>query len=140
MLVRRDRVVDILSWTTWGFRWIGIAGGVLVIFFFFVAFTGQHIPDTNVDHQWRACKIAFIVGLSSLFVALGTGIWHRFATTALERYLDTHCANCDFNLGPLINERKDARCTTFEAGEVIRNSLFLDITCPKCKTSRVVHE
>jgi hypothetical protein len=145
MLSHRVRNVEILRWITWGLTVVSLAGGALTAFFLFVAHLIQSTAEISswsvaVDPQRQACMTSAVVTVVCSLLAIGFFIWHRIARNILDRYAATHCSQCGFDLGSIIQERRNARNATSLVGEPLPTSLYFEVTCQVCKTQRVVRE
>jgi hypothetical protein len=144
MLSRRVRNVAILQLITWGLMMVSLAGWVLTAFFFYVAHLIQSTAEISswsvpVDPQWQVSKTSLVVSAVCSPLAIGFFIWHRIARNVLERYAATHCSECGFDLGNIIEKRRRARNAPL-VDEMPPTSLYFEVTCEVCKTQRVIRE
>ena len=140
MLSERAKRVETLRLIFKVFAVLGIGGLLSAIIFFFAAYTGQFIPNANVEWVWRSFQISIITTGVCGLAALGFSISHRQARKALERYSETHCAECGHDLALLIHEKKEQRKRDRSRGTAVHESLYFDVYCPNCKCQRTARE
>jgi len=144
MLSRRVRNVVILQWIMWGLTMVSLAGWMLTAFYFYVAHLIQSSAEISswsapVDPQWQAGKTSLFVSAVCSPLAIGLFVWHRIASNVLGRYAATHCSECGFDLGSIIEKRRRARNAPL-VDEMPPTSPYFEVTCEVCKTQRVVRE
>lgn len=140
MLSDRLRRVEHLKLMFRVFAVVGIAGAISAIILFFAAYTGQFIPDSDVQWVWRSFTISMgATGLCGL-LALSFYVLKVQAAKALERYSEAHCGECGYDLASLIGEKKEQRKEDRKSGTALHGSLYYDIYCPNCKCQRTMRE
>lgn len=113
---------------------------LLAIIYFFAAHTGEYVHDANVEPVWRNFKISAIATGVCGLAALISGVSARSAANALERFNETRCYDCGYDLTPIIAEKLVKRKQDRKSGAALHGSLYFDVYCPICKGQRTVRE
>jgi hypothetical protein len=113
---------------------------VLAIVYFFAAHTGEYVHDVNVEPVWRKFRVSSIATVACGLAALIFRVSARSAAKALERFNESHCYGCGYDLAPVIAEKLEKRKQDRKTGAALHDSLYFDVYCPICKGQRTVRE
>ncbi len=113
---------------------------LLAIIYFFAAYTGEYVPDANVEPVWRKFKVTTIATSACGLATLIFRVSARSAAKALERYTETHCYDCGYDLASVITEKLERRKQDRKTGAALHSSLYFDVYCPKCRCQRALRE
>ncbi len=137
---KRSRIIETFNLLYKVTAVAGVVTMLLAIIYFFAAYTGQFVRDTNVEPAWRIFRFCAIATGAFGLAALTFRTLARSAVKALERYEETHCCGCGHDLAPVIAEKNEKRKQDRKTGAAFHGSLYFDIYCPNCKCQRTIRE
>jgi len=125
---------------------LAIIGLFFAIVLFFAAYTSQvqsmslAVREVNLEGMWRTFKYEVIATGLCAVAAIVLRVSFLSATKSLERYEQTHCSDCDYDLAPVIAEKLEKRKQDRKTGAAVHGSMYFDIYCPNCKCQRTMRE